>query len=91
MKMALTNNQARSRFELAVEGGVVFADYRRREDVIDIRHVETPLALQGRGHATRLMDEIVAYAKVEGLKVRPTCPFAAAYFGARPELQTLRA
>ncbi|MBL8549673.1 MAG: N-acetyltransferase [Hyphomonadaceae bacterium] len=91
------DNKALSRFELEIEGesdaggGVVIADYRRRDAIADIRHVETPVALQGKGLATRLMDEIAAYATAEGLKIRLTCPFAAAYFAARPELQALRA
>jgi predicted GNAT family acetyltransferase len=89
--MAFRDNRSARRFELSEAGGMVFADYRRHEGWIDVRHVETPAALRGRGAATRLMDAIVALARAEGVKLRPTCPFAAAYFAKRPELQSLRA
>lgn len=84
------DNKALSRFELEAEGGLIIADYRRRDALADIRHVETPVALQGKGLATRLMEEMVTYARAEGLRIRPTCPFVAAYFAAHPELKDLR-
>jgi predicted GNAT family acetyltransferase len=63
--MAFRDNRSARRFELSEAGGMVFADYRRHEGWIDVRHVETPAALRGRGAATRLMDAIVALARAE--------------------------
>lgn len=82
---------AKSRFELEEGGGVSFADYRRSPGVIAILHVETPPALRGRGIAGRLMDGVVAIAQAEGAKIRPICPYAAAYLRRRPDGAALTA
>jgi predicted GNAT family acetyltransferase len=69
----------RHRFELDVEGETVFADYRRRDDVVAITHVEAPLALRGKGHADRLMREVAEDARRAGYKIMPLCGYAAAW------------
>lgn len=69
-----------SRYELDAPEGVTFARYRDSAGVRAITHVETPLEARGRGHASRLMDAVVADARRRGLKLRPVCSFAAAYF-----------
>jgi len=83
--MAFSNNKSRSRFELAHDGGVSFADYRERHGAIAITHVETPPELRGKGGAAKLMDEIVAAARAESFKVEPFCAYAVAYFKRHPE------
>ena len=79
------DNTAKSRFELDEGGGESFATYDRRDGIITIRHVETPPALRGRGIAARLMKGLLEIARAEGAKVRPVCPFAAAYMQRHPE------
>jgi predicted GNAT family acetyltransferase len=81
----VVDNRARGRFELDEQGGVSFATYDRSEGVITIRHVETPPALRGRGAASRLMKGLLAIARAEGARVRPVCPYAAAYMRRHPE------
>jgi hypothetical protein len=76
----VTDNIARRRFELALEGGeVAFADYRREPGRLVITHVWTPPALRGGGVAGRLMMGLLERARSEGVKVEPVCPYAAAY------------
>lgn len=85
----LRDNQALGRFELDVDGHVAFADYRRGGGALAIDHVETPMALRGGGVAARVMQGVAAQARREGLKVKPICSYAVAWFRRHPEEQDL--
>jgi predicted GNAT family acetyltransferase len=81
----VTDNAARSRYEL-VEGGLIaFADYQRGDGRLVIPHVETPPALRGGGVAGRLMAGVVEHARADGLKIVPLCSYAAAWMRRHPE------
>ena len=81
----IIDNPARSRFELTEQGLTAFAIYRRAAGHLVIPHVEAPPALRGRGTAGRLMEGIVAMARMDGLRVVPLCSYAAAWFRRHPE------
>lgn len=72
----VVDNVQRQRFELAVQGGVVFADYEHRSGQILITHVDTPPALRGRGLASILMRGLVDQAAKRRLKIIPICSYA---------------
>ena len=78
-------NEAEKRFELVEQGLTAFADYHQRGDVIVIPHVESPVALRGKGTAARLMHGIAEMAREEGLKLAPTCSYAVAWFRRHPQ------
>jgi predicted GNAT family acetyltransferase len=78
--MAVTDNTARSRFELVENGETAFANYRRDGQHVVIPHVEAPIALRGTGTASRLMAGVVELARAEKLKITPTCSYAVAWF-----------
>ena len=75
----VTDNTARSRFELVENGLTAFADYSRSGTRLVLPHVEAPEALRGTGAAGRLMEGVLQIARRDGLKVVPSCPYAAAY------------
>jgi predicted GNAT family acetyltransferase len=79
------DNAGAHRFELQAPEGLSFADYRDVAGVRAIMHVETPREAQGLGYATKLMNEVVAHARANGMKLRASCSFAAAYFKRHPE------
>ena len=89
MDTAVTDNTERQRFERIEEGKLAFADYRIRDDVMIVPHVEADPALRGRGAAGRLMDGVLAEARRRGLKVRPVCGYASAYVRRHPEYHDL--
>jgi predicted GNAT family acetyltransferase len=64
---------------------------RPQPDLFIAGHTLTPPALRGRGIATVLVEHMVADARREGFKIRPTCPFVVALFNHRPEWSDLRA
>jgi len=84
MTDTLIDNRARSRFELEIDGQVVFADYRRRGNDLIIPHVEAPPALRGTGAAGRLMQAVVEQARSEGTTLVPLCSYAAAWLRRHP-------
>jgi uncharacterized protein len=79
MTESFSDNVAESRFELRLDGGVVFASYRRREDVLAILHVEAPPALRGTGAADRLMRAVADTAREQGWRIQPYCGYAAVW------------
>ena len=81
----VTDNPARSRFELVEEGKLAFSDYRREGEVLALPHVEADPALRGKGTAGRLMEGMMSLVKERGLKVRPVCGYAVAWLQRHPE------
>jgi predicted GNAT family acetyltransferase len=82
---AVTDNPARSRYELTQDGLTAFADYSRRNGKVVIPHVEAPPELRGTGAAGRLMEGVVADVRAKGEKLVPLCPYAAAWMERHPE------
>lgn len=91
MTMDVADNPAKSRFEMTVPGGTAFATYRRAGDVLIVPHTEVPSELEGRGYGSALVKGVLDYARAQGLKVRPACPFVAAYLRRHPEYDDVRA
>jgi hypothetical protein len=73
----MKNNQEKNRYELEIEGFIVFADYRLEGKTLYINHVEAPQELRGKGAAGKLMQEIADYAREQNLKIVPICGYAA--------------
>ncbi len=78
------DNAAAHRYELDAPEGMSYADYRDIVGVRVILHVETPPPAQGRGYAQKLMDAIVAEARVSNRPLRASCSYAVAYFRRHP-------
>jgi predicted GNAT family acetyltransferase len=89
MSEEFANNTAKSRFEYHVGDAVVFANYRRKENVIFIDYVEAPVELRGSGAAGKLMGYIVKTAQQNGFKLHPICGYAASWLRRHPEYQDL--
>jgi predicted GNAT family acetyltransferase len=83
------DNRSLQRYEMPVDGEIVFADYRRQPGRLVITHVETPPALRGAGHASRLMRGVVEDARIEHVKVLPLCGYARAWMQRHPEFRDL--
>jgi hypothetical protein len=55
------------------------------ENLIIIDHTEVSDALRGKGAGKKLVDEAVDYARKNGIKIIPLCPFAKSVFDRTPE------
>lgn len=91
MATTVTDNADRRRYELDVDGQIVFASYHRDGETVQIRHVEAPPALRGTGAAGRLMEGIVGIARAEKLKLYPICSYAVSWLRRHREYQDVLA
>jgi predicted GNAT family acetyltransferase len=82
---AVRDNKALSRFELDIEDGVAFANYRLVPSAVIITHTETPPALRGRGIASELVEGALALIRADGHKVIAGCGFVVDYLRKHPE------
>lgn len=88
--IAVVHNPGAHRFEVQLNGALAVCAYHLAGGVLDIHHTEVPEALGGRGLAALLVAATLAWAREQGLKVRPSCSYASAYMAKRPETQDLR-
>jgi len=79
------DNKAQNRFELDVQGGLAFANYRRTPSAVVITHTETPRALRGRGIASELVKGALELIRADGRKVIAGCGFVVDYLQKHPE------
>ena len=91
MTMQVTDNPARHRFELSLDGHTAFASYRRGGDTLIVYHTEVPREFEGRGIGSALVKGVLDIARAEGLKVKPMCSFVSAYMRWHPDVADLRA
>ncbi len=91
MSSAIRDNPALSRFELDVDGGVAFVNYRRADGVLAPTHTEVPRALRERGIGGQVVQATLEAARARGMKVAPRCGFVARFIAAHPEFQDLLA
>jgi predicted GNAT family acetyltransferase len=86
-----TNNTDKSRFEYDVDGKIVFASYRLKDDHLFIDYVEAPGALRGTGAAGKLMEQIMQIARQDNLKITPVCGYASSWLRRHSEYSDLLA
>lgn len=92
MTGALSINEAKHRFELAVDGHIAFIEYiLNKEGIMFLTHTEVPPALEGKGVGSRLVLHTLEYLKEKNYTLAPLCPFVAAYLRKHPEWQSLLA
>jgi predicted GNAT family acetyltransferase len=88
-KIVVVNNTDESRFEVQVDEYTAVIDYYRRGNNIVFTHTGVPDPLGGQGLAGKMAKTALEYAKAEGLKVVPQCPFVRAYIRRHAEYQQL--
>lgn len=82
-------NEAAGQFEVTLDGQTAFAKYRLEPGAIVFPHTVVPEAFEGRGVGSALAKAGLGYARAQGLKVKPTCAFFAAYITKHPEWHDL--
>jgi uncharacterized protein len=86
------DNRELHRYEVVVDGALAgILTYRLNEPdaVITLVHTEVDRAFRGRGLADRLAQHALDDARARRLRVRPNCPFVAAFIRSHPDYQDL--
>lgn len=85
----VADNPALSRYEMVVDGITAFIEYRQEGDVLALTHTEVPQALSGHGVGTALARGTLDRIRAAGLRIRPLCPFIAAFIQRHPDYADL--
>lgn len=88
-ELTVVNNAEAGRFEVRVGNDVAFAEYRKLANGILFPHTEVPQAFEGKGVGSKIVRAALDWARAEGQKVMPTCPFVAGYIKKHPEYHDL--
>ena len=80
-----------SQFEIRSDAGTALLRYSLKDGAIDLLHTEVPEACEGRGYGGALVRAALDYARGEGLRVIPTCPFVRKFVKRYPEYADLLA
>ncbi|MGH1437452.1 MAG: GNAT family N-acetyltransferase [Lewinella sp.] len=75
----VVNNEGEHRFEITVDDQTSFAEYLLRKDFVVYPHTVVPKAIGGNGIGEALATYAMNYAREQGLKVKPYCPFIAKF------------
>lgn len=89
MSQPLRDNVAGQRFELELEGGLAFIDYRRSGRTLSLDHAEVPAALHGHGIGARLVQETLDLIRSRSERIVPRCSFVAHFVRRHPQYADL--
>ena len=87
--MTIQHQPDASRFAAETEAGTAHLDYIRSPDLLTFTHTEVPIGAEGQGIASALAAAGLEYARAEGLRVLPICPFVLSYIRRHPEWRAL--
>lgn len=79
----------RNRFVARAAGQEAVLDYQDLAEKIVFTHTGVPGALEGKGVGSALARTGLEWARSEGKRVVPVCPFVAAYVARHPEYADL--
>jgi len=65
--------------------------YIKRNDIITINHTNTKRPLEGKGLASRLVSQVVEFARENEYKINPLCPFSEVQFERNPQYRDVLA
>jgi predicted GNAT family acetyltransferase len=83
--VTVTDHPNELRYEIEVDGEVAgFLMYRREEGVLELVHTDVDPKWEGKGVGAALVQGALDDVRSRGLKVRPYCPFVAAYIRRHP-------
>lgn len=82
----VVHNPDEKRFEVQLDNdNIAVTEYMQHGKNMVFTHTEVPEAYEGRGIAGKLAKTALNYAKDEGYKVQPLCPFIRSYVKRHPE------
>lgn len=84
--MSVEHDPVSRRFTLAASSGTAVLSYAAAgTKLLELYSTYVPPADRGRGHAARLVQAAVEYARAEGYRIIPTCWYVAQWLRHHPE------
>ena len=90
-KVEVVHNPAQKRFEMQLGDQIAMVKYILGSSEIIFTHTEVPEEFEGHGVASKIAKVAVEYAKAQGMRIRPLCPYMSAYIKRHPEYQSITA
>ena len=78
--MNVEHDKQQRRFSIRLGAYEACLMYARRGNLLDFYHIYVPDPFRNRGIAGKILIEAFEYAKANGLKVVPSCPFITSDF-----------
>jgi len=93
MNIQHKEREDRGVFYMRGDNGIIseLAYSKDRDSVITIDHTETKIPEEGKGFASKLVAHTVTFARENGLKINPLCPFAEVQFDRNPDFKDVLA
>jgi predicted GNAT family acetyltransferase len=89
-EIIIDHHRSKHRFEAREPLGTgVLVYHERKNGTLVFLHTKVPKELEGHGVAARLAKTALEYARDNGLKVVPRCPYIATYIERHPEFRDL--
>ena len=90
MANRVVDNPAALRYELWTDEVLAgWIQYTRSGDVVTLVHTDVDPAFEGRGLGSVLVAGTLDDVRTQGKRIRPLCPFVAAYLRRHPEYADL--
>ena len=90
-KIEVVHNPEKKRFEMQLGDQIAMVKYILGSSEMIFTHTEVPEAFEGHGVASKMAKVAIEYAKEKGMRIRPMCPYIAAYIKRHPEYQSITA
>jgi len=90
-KIEVMHSSTQKRFEMQIGDQIAMVKYILGSSEIIFTHTEVPEAVEGQGVAGKIAKAAVEYAQAQGLRIRPMCPYMAAWIKRHPEYHSITA
>lgn len=85
----LIDNSDARQYEMQIDDQIAKIEYIRAKDKIYLTHTEVPIALEGKGIGSLLVNSALKDIEQQDLTLIPLCPFVAGYIKNHPEWKKL--
>jgi len=89
MEEKVIHEKENERFVIYVDGNEVYVEYKMRNNEMDLNHTYTDPALRGKGMAAHVVRAALEFAKINNLKVIPTCSYVQSFIEKNKEYKEL--
>ena len=87
--MEIIHDKQNQKFYVIMDDLESHLEYVKMNDVLDLNHTYVPYQLRGKGIASKLVEAALEYARLNGIKIIPSCSYVEVYLQRHPEYEDL--